>query len=164
MFYSDDNTATLVIKEVFPEDAGMFTCVAKNELGYASCSADLVVEGPISTHGSDSVASRRSLSRESSVCDILEGLPPTFADRSKVKVVEEGTQLELDVRLVAIPEPEIIWKRDGKVIKDDQRVRIVKQKDVHAYRSIMLVKGVKKEDEGAYEVFVKNREGEAKIQ
>lgn len=116
MFYSDDNTATLVIKEVFPEDAGMFTCVAKNEFGYSSCSAELVVEGPISDHGSESMmASRRSLSRESSVCDYLEGIPPTFADKPKVKTVEEGAQLEMDVRLVAIPEPEITWKKNGQV-------------------------------------------------
>ena len=38
IFYYDDNKATLVIKEVFPEDAGTFTCVAKNCVGYASSS------------------------------------------------------------------------------------------------------------------------------
>lgn len=40
----------------------------------------------------------------------------------------------------------------------------MKQKDVHAYRSIIIIKGVKKEDEGQYEVIVKNREGEARNQ
>merc|ERR1719232_2268180 len=30
IYYDDNNMATLVIKEVFPEDAGTFTCVAKN--------------------------------------------------------------------------------------------------------------------------------------
>ncbi|KAK7082946.1 hypothetical protein SK128_021397 [Halocaridina rubra] len=162
VFYSDDNTATLVIKEVFPEDAGMFTCVAKNETGYSFTSAELVVEGPVSDHGSSVGASRRSLSRESSLCDIMEGIPPTFANKSTVKTVEEGAQLEMDVRLVAIPEPEIIWKKDGQVLKESQRVRIVRQKDVHAYRSIFIVKNAKKEDEGKYEIWVKNREGEAK--
>lgn len=116
VFYSDDNTATLVVKEVFPEDAGMFTCVAKNQAGYVTSSAELIVEGPISDHGSDSIiASRRSLSRESSVCDIMEGIPPTFANKPTMKTVEEGTQLELDVRLVAIPEPDIVWRKDGQV-------------------------------------------------
>lgn len=51
-----------------------------------------------------------------------------------------------------------------QVIKDSQHLRIVKQKDVHAYRSIIIIKGVKKEDEGQYEVIVKNREGEARNQ
>ncbi|XP_066957175.1 titin-like [Macrobrachium rosenbergii] len=162
IFYSDDNTATLIIKEVFPEDAGLFTCVAKNETGYSSSSAELVVEGPVSDHGSSVGASRRSLSRESSVCDILEGIPPTFANKPSVKTVEESTQLEMDVRLVAIPEPEIVWKKDGQVLRESQRVRIVRQKDVHAYRSIFIVKNSKKEDEGKYEIVAKNREGEAK--
>lgn len=116
VFYSDDNTATLVVKEVFPEDAGMFTCVAKNQAGYSTSSAELVVEGPISDHGSETMlTSRRSLSRESSVCDIMEGIPPTFANKPCVKTVEEGAQLEMDVRLVAIPEPDIVWKKDGQV-------------------------------------------------
>ena len=43
IFYYDDNKATLVIKEVFPEDAGTFTCVAKNCVGYASSSAEVMI-------------------------------------------------------------------------------------------------------------------------
>ena len=52
IYYADDNKATLVIKEVFPEDAGTFTCVAKNCVGYASSSAELIVQHPLSEHGS----------------------------------------------------------------------------------------------------------------
>lgn len=43
-FHDDDNMVTLVIKEVFPEDAGRYVVVAKNTSGTASCSAELVVE------------------------------------------------------------------------------------------------------------------------
>ncbi len=43
-FHDDDNMVTLVIREVFPEDAGRYTVVAKNPSGTASCSADLTVE------------------------------------------------------------------------------------------------------------------------
>ena len=50
------------------------------------------------------------------------------------------------------------------MIKESQRIRIVKQKDVHAYRSMIIIKGVKKDDEGPYEIIVKNREGEARNQ
>ena len=112
IFYYDDNKATLVIKEVFPEDAGTFTCVAKNCVGYASSSAEvgklysstfytdvysynlintfiiyhissfqLMVEHPLSEHMGVDKHDRRSLSRESSLADIVEGIPPTFAQR-----------------------------------------------------------------------------------
>ena len=64
MFYDEDNVATLIIKEVFPEDAGTFTCVAKNIAGYESCTTELVVEIAGSDHGSDmTILSRKSLSR-----------------------------------------------------------------------------------------------------
>lgn len=49
-----------------------------------------------------------------------------------------------------------------QVVRESPRIRIVRQKDVHAYRSIIIIKGAKKEDEGLYEITVKNREGEAK--
>lgn len=105
-----------MVKEVFPEDAGLFTCVVKNLAGYAISSAELVVEGPVSDHGSETtLASRRSLSRDSSVCDTMEGIPPTFAMKTITKTCEENAQFEVDVRLVAIPEPEIVWKKAGQV-------------------------------------------------
>lgn len=116
MFYADDNTATLLVKEVFPEDAGLFTCVVKNLAGFASSATELIVEGPVSDHGSEThLTSRRSLSRDSSVCDIMEGIPPTFAMKTISKTCEENAQFEVDVRLVAIPEPEIVWKKGGLV-------------------------------------------------
>jgi hypothetical protein len=65
IYYDDDDVATLVIREVFPEDAGKFTCVAKNSAGFASSTTELIVEAPLSDHGSDTTVSisRRSLSR-----------------------------------------------------------------------------------------------------
>lgn len=66
IYYDDDNVATLIIREVFPEDAGVYTCVAKNFVGFASSTTELTVDGPLSDHGSDitSGLSRRSLSRQ----------------------------------------------------------------------------------------------------
>ena len=42
-FYDEDNLCSLIIKEVFPEDTGRYTVVAKNHLGTATSSAELVV-------------------------------------------------------------------------------------------------------------------------
>ena len=41
----DGDVATLTIEEVYPEDSGKYTCVAKNQAGTSSTSAELLVEG-----------------------------------------------------------------------------------------------------------------------
>lgn len=160
IYYADDNMATLVIKEVFPEDAGTFTCVAKNCVGFASSSAELIVEHPLSDHGTEK-HDRRSLSRESSLADIVEGIPPTFAQRPQAKTADEGTNVELECRFVAIPEAEVKWYHNKVEIKSTERISIQYQADMHMYCTFLKITKVAKSDEGVYEVIAKNREGEA---
>ena len=153
--------ATLVIKEVFPEDAGTFTCVAKNCVGFASSSAELVIEYPLSDHAGAEKHDRRSLSRESSLADIVEGIPPTFAQRPSTKNAEEGGNVELECRFVAIPEAEVKWYFNKTEIKSSQRVVIENQADMHMYCSFLRICQLSMSDQGTYEVIAKNREGEA---
>ena len=160
IYYDDNNMATLVIKEVFPEDAGTFTCVAKNCVGFASSSAELIVEHPLSDHGTEK-HDRRSLSRESSLADIVEGIPPTFAQRPSTKTADEGTNVELECRFVAIPEAEVKWYYNKVEVQNTERISIQYQSDIHMYCSFLKISNVIKSDEGLYEVIAKNREGEA---
>lgn len=159
MYYDDDNVATLVIREVFPEDAGTFTCVAKNAAGFASNTTELTVDS-ISDHGSE-MNSRRSMSRESSLADILEGIPPIFSKKPKVKCVDEGTNVILDCRLVAVPEPEITWLYNGKEVSSTENIKVVTKSDNHMYCTVLQITKVLKKQEGLYEVVAKNREGES---
>nr|CAD7257406.1 unnamed protein product [Timema shepardi] len=165
MYYDEDNVATLIIKEVFPEDAGLFTCVAKNSSGFASSTTELSVEAPLSDHGSDAtVLSRKSLSRESSLADILEGIPPTFSRKPKARCVDEGTDVELECRLVAVPEPDITWYQSGEELTTGKNVTVITESDMHMYTSIVRISKVKRTQEGKYEVVARNREGEASVQ
>lgn len=164
MYYDDDNVATLVIREVFPEDAGTFTCVAKNAAGFASSTTELIVEAPLSDHGSEmTILSRKSLSRESSLADILEGIPPTFSKRPKAQYVDEGSQIFLECRLVAIPEPDIAWFFKGEEIIPDENISIATESDMHMYCSVLKISNVRKFQEGTYTVLAVNREGEASL-
>lgn len=164
MYYDDDNVATLIICEVFPEDAGTFTCVAKNSAGFASSTTELVVETPLSDHGSDMTGmSRKSLSRESSLADILEGIPPTFSRKPRAQCVDEGTNVILECRLVAVPEPDVIWTFNGEEITTSRNIRIVTESDMHMYCSVVHINKVKKNQEGTYEVIARNREGESRL-
>lgn len=164
MYYDDDNVAMLIIREVFLEDAGTFTCVAKNAAGFGSSTTELIVESQFSDNGSDiTTMSRRSMSRESSVADILEGIPPTFSRKPKTQYVDEGSNVILESRLVAIPEPDIVWKFDDKKIKTDKNIKVVTESDMHMYCSVISINNVRKDQEGKYEVIATNREGEAKL-
>ncbi|KAJ8898143.1 hypothetical protein PR048_003503 [Dryococelus australis] len=165
MYYDEDNVATLIISELFPEDTGLYTCVAKNNAGFASSSTELIVEAPLSDHGSDAtVLSRKSLSRESSLADIIEGIPPTFSRKPKALCVDEGSDVELESRLVAIPEPEITWFSSGEELTTSDNVTVTTESDMHMYTSIVRIKKVRKSQEGQYEVVAKNRAGEATVQ
>lgn len=165
MYYDEDNVATLIIREVFPEDSGTFTCVAKNTAGFASSTTELTVETPLSDHGSDATAlSRKSLSRESSLADILEGIPPTFSKKPRAQYVDEHSNVILECRLVAVPEPEIVWLFNGEVIPPEQQnTRVVTESDMHMYCTLVHITKVRKDQEGTYEVVATNREGESKL-
>lgn len=165
MYYDEDNVATLVISEVFPEDAGTFTCVAKNAAGFASSTTELIVEPPLSDHGSDMTGglSRKSLSRESSLADILEGIPPTFARKPKPQCVDAGTDITVECHLVAVPEPDIIWYHNNKKVINKENITIINSSDVHMYSTILKIKNVKKSQEGVYRIKARNREGESSV-
>lgn len=164
MFYDEDNVATLIIREVFPEDAGTFTCVAKNAAGFASSTTELIVETPLSEHGSDITGlSRRSLSRESSLADIIEGIIPTFSRKPKAQCVDEGETVIFECRLAAIPEPSITWYHNETKLTTKENITITTESDMHMYICILKITDVKKRQEGTYQIHAKNREGEATL-
>lgn len=41
----EEDICKLIIKETYLEDSGTYTVVAKNPAGFATCSADLFIEG-----------------------------------------------------------------------------------------------------------------------
>ena len=99
--------------------------------------------------------------RESSLVDLLEGIPPTFASKPTSRIVEEGTTMELECRLVAVPEPDITWMCNGKKVKETKRISFLVQSDVHMYCHILHIEKVTRKDAGMYEIIARNQEGEA---
>uniref|UniRef100_A0A8D8G2B6 Titin n=2 Tax=Culex pipiens TaxID=7175 RepID=A0A8D8G2B6_CULPI len=164
IYYDDDNVATLIIREVFPEDAGTFTCVAKNIAGFAASTTELTVDSLTSDHGSEvATLSRKSMSRESSLADILEGIPPTFSRKPKAQYVDAGSDVLLECRLVAIPEPDIQWFYNGTEIKSKDNMQVVVESDMHMYCTVVHIQGIEKQQEGSYQVVARNREGESAL-
>ena len=76
IFYDDDNLCSLVIPDVYPEDAGKYTVVAKNELGTAETTAELFVAGkrchiPLVSFGMFLCLSSKKLGNDSHMVVIL---------------------------------------------------------------------------------------------
>lgn len=99
--------------------------------------------------------------RESSLADILEGIPPTFSRQPKAKCVQEEDDVILECRLVAIPEPDITWYYNEKKITSKENITVATESDMHMYCSIVRITKVQKKQGGKYKVVAKNREGEA---
>lgn len=161
IFYDDDNVTTLIIREVFVEDAGTYTVVAKNAAGFTSCSADLIVEACLSEYDTYP-SSRLSLSRQSSLTDILEGAPPVFAEKPKDKTVDEGKPVELVCKVTGIPEPKITWLRNQKPLQESDRVEVCTlTEDLEVTIGTVTIRKAKPEDAGTYEIIAENREGKS---
>jgi hypothetical protein len=101
--------------------------------------------------------------RDSSLADILEGIPPTFSRKPKAVCVNEGANVILECHLFAVPEPDISWSFNDKPIKENENAKVSLQSDMHSYVSKLTFKNIKKNAEGVYSVLAKNREGEAKV-
>lgn len=101
--------------------------------------------------------------RESSLADILEGIPPTFSRQPKAKCVPVGEDVELECRLVAIPEPDVTWFFNGKEITTEKNVTVSTDSDMHSYSSIVRISNITLTQGGSYTVTAKNREGEASL-
>ena len=123
-----------------------------------------MVEGPLTDHGSDDTSriSRKSMSKESSLADLLEGIPPTFAKKPKTKCVDEGSDVTLKCELIAVPEPDVTWYHDRREILTKDNVKVIHDSTKQTYSSTIKITKVKKNQEGLYSVVARNREGETR--
>ena len=84
------NSYVLAISEVFDEDGGRYTCQAKNAIGQASSTAELVIK-PVP-------------------------IAPSIAPLLENKQVEEGESVVYNVQVAGTPAPIVKWYREGAEI------------------------------------------------
>lgn len=97
------------------------------------------------------------------MADILEGIPPTFSRKPKATCTPEHSDVVLECRLVAVPEPDIFWHYNGNEISNTDLINVNTYSDMHFYVSTIKISNVQKCQEGVYSVIARNREGEAKM-
>ncbi|XP_045524045.1 obscurin isoform X6 [Pieris brassicae] len=134
----DEDSLALVFQHVKPEDAGMYTCVAKTSTGNISCSAELTVQGAVNY-----------LHREPQ--------KPTLEIEHREAVVSSGGSAMLELVCKGYPKPTVVWKHKGDVIEADTRHKFLHEDDENMS---LVIKNVTSADSGVYEVTASNDLGD----
>ncbi|XP_059058380.1 obscurin, partial [Achroia grisella] len=134
----DEDSLALVFQHVKPEDAGLYTCVAKTSTGNISCSAELTVQGAVN-----------ELHREPE--------KPTLVIEHREAIVSAGGSAMLELQCKGFPKPSVLFKHDGKIIEADTRHKFLYEDDESMS---LVIKNVSAADAGIYHVTATNELGE----
>jgi len=126
---------SLVIQEVFPEDAGTYTCEAFNDVGECFSTCSLVVNVP----GEDVFA-------------------PTFKKFPSSLTVEKSGSASFEAEVDSAPTT-VAWMKDGREIKEQGMKYRMSSKGTRLSLDIMECS---MSDAGQYALIVTNKKGESK--
>ncbi|XP_050487386.1 obscurin isoform X6 [Bombus huntii] len=96
--WEDEESMSLVIKNVTAKDAGTYTIKAKNELGEDTTQIELIVKSA-----------------------------PKITKKQTDMSVIIGETLTMLVQIEATPAPEVKWYKDGQELREDSRISIIKE-------------------------------------
>ncbi|XP_071868851.1 obscurin isoform X6 [Bombus fervidus] len=96
--WEDEESMSLVIKNVTAKDAGTYTIRAKNELGEDTTQIELIVKSA----------------------------PKITKKQTDMSVIIDET-LTMLVQIEATPAPEVKWYKDGQELREDGRISIIKE-------------------------------------
>ncbi|KAA0201387.1 hypothetical protein HAZT_HAZT001731, partial [Hyalella azteca] len=170
---SQDGRVGLVINEVFPEDAGEYTCVARNKAGESRCTATLTVEdSEVSTLVSpsekvtqpasvaseeDALETERGSSSDSDFSEI--GSSPEFIESLPAQVeVTEGQPTRLLTKVIGYPRPSVTWLVDGMTVRVSEGLSLEHYEDGTVSLSLPAAAAVQS---GQYTCEAQNRNGVA---
>ncbi|XP_072152898.1 uncharacterized protein zormin isoform X1 [Bemisia tabaci] len=126
------NKASLEISDVNLQDAGRYTCKAENDLGSATCTADIVVKKNV--------------------------FSPIIGRRLQSQTVPTNERVILEVEVTGQPEPTVTWYKDNlEIPKSSGMFRFRSQGNSHA----LIIDKVSFSHGGQYTVKTKNEAGES---
>ncbi|XP_041975025.1 obscurin-like isoform X3 [Aricia agestis] len=134
----DEDSLALVFQHVKPEDAGLYTCVAKTSTGNISCSAELTVQGAVNV-----------LHREPQ--------KPQLVIEHREAIVASGASAMLELVCKGYPKPNVVFKHEGKLVEADARHKFLYE-DTESMS--LVIKNVTQADAGEYQVTASNELGE----
>nr|XP_056717065.1 myosin light chain kinase, smooth muscle isoform X2 [Euleptes europaea] len=147
----EDGIAKLTVQDALPEDDGIYTCLAENSAGMASCSAQVTVKAE--------KKSRKKLER-ALPSPASKTFPPIFLKGLTDLKVMDGSQVIMTVEVSANPPPEIMWLHNGKEIQETEDFHFEKKGN----ECSLYIQEVFPEDTGKYTCEAWNDLGEAQTQ
>ena len=123
---------TLAISETTLEDEGEYKCVARNDVGSASTTAELLVNE--------------------------EPARPEFKEKMKNIEVTAGEKARFEVQVTGYPEPKVEWFKGSDKLENQERFVTGKDED---YSFFLAVEDTMKEDNGSYKCVASNENGRA---
>uniref|UniRef100_A0A8C3K001 Myosin light chain kinase, smooth muscle n=1 Tax=Calidris pygmaea TaxID=425635 RepID=A0A8C3K001_9CHAR len=146
----EDGVAKLTVQDALPEDDGIYTCLAENNTGQASCSARVTVKEKKSSKKAESAQTAK----------LNKTFAPIFLRSLTDLKVMDGSQVIMTVEVSANPPPEIIWLHNGKEIQETEDFHFEKKGNEYS----LYIQEVFPEDTGKYTCEAWNELGETQTQ
>ncbi|XP_040418012.1 myosin light chain kinase, smooth muscle isoform X1 [Cygnus olor] len=146
----EDGVAKLTVQDALPEDDGIYTCLAENNTGQASCSAQVTVKEKKSSKKAESAQAVK----------LNKTFAPIFLKGLTDLKVMDGSQVIMTVEVSANPPPEIIWLHNGKEIQETEDFHFEKKGNEYS----LYIQEVFPEDTGKYTCEAWNELGETQTQ
>jgi hypothetical protein len=157
MTLSYDGRLELTVTSINKRDAGVYTCVAANEVGRAESSATVeVVEVTTAVEADAAVSKIPSIG-----IDIPYSKEPKFLKKPRSTEALEGDNIVILCEVIGDPKPEVVWLRD--FLKPDyyrDASHFHRIGDGPEYR--LEIPNAKLDFTGTYTVYAKNCHGDAK--
>lgn len=128
----DGKSSSLTFKPSELDDEGKYKCVARNELGSASTTAELLVNEA--------------------------GTKPEFIEKLRNISALPGDEARFDVRVIGSPPPEVDWLKGKEKIEDEGRFVLID--DIEGDLFSLVIEDAKPSDSGEYECIAFNELGE----
>uniref|UniRef100_A0A0N5CB57 Muscle M-line assembly protein unc-89 n=1 Tax=Strongyloides papillosus TaxID=174720 RepID=A0A0N5CB57_STREA len=134
-FYSDaEGHFALCFEGILESDTGRYTCIAQNEFGSASTSAQF-----------------RVIKAEK------EAAPPAFVTKLKDQECVEGDVVCLEAEVDGWPEPDIVWLMDDSPIQQSSDFKIL----YDGKNASLEIRDAQPDDSGVYTLKIQNEYGTA---
>lgn len=129
---------TLEIKDPSGADGGTYRCHVKNEYGESNANLNLNIEAEPEP----------------------EGDGPTFIEKPRIISENNGKLVIMECKVKANPKPTIVWTRDGQILKETNRLKVIMTQDGDIYDIKLTLAEPELADSGLYRCNIKNDLGE----